>query len=100
VGRTEHKGRSRVATVVDREDQGSVSRVAPTQQRRRSAPETSLRTDPRTAPLERKASGPILDELFLLEVELHRRYQAYLAQTKPQPSAAKASIVAALRSKH
>lgn len=100
MGRTEHKGRSRVATV-EREEQGAGSEASRSKRgSQTSAPEALLGTDLRNAPLERKASGPVLDELLLIELELHRRYREHLARTKPQPSAEKASIVAALRSKH
>lgn len=49
--------------------------------------------------LERKASGAALQELYRMEVELHRRYRAHLARNAPQPSEAKDRILAGLRSK-
>jgi hypothetical protein len=54
------------------------------------------------APLAKKASGEVLDELFLLELELRRRYEAHLAKqrsAKPRPSAQKDRIVRSLRKK-
>lgn len=54
------------------------------------------------APLQKKASGEVLDELFLMELELRRRYNAHLAQQRtaqPRPSAQKDRIVRALRKK-
>lgn len=39
-----------------------------------------VRTEAReTAPLERKATGEVLDELVLMELEIRRRYKAHLA---------------------
>lgn len=52
--------------------------------------------------LERKAAGEVLDELLLVEMELHRRYRAHLAARRPAPvapSPAKDRIVRALRKK-
>ena len=44
------------------------------------------------APLARKASGEVLDELLLLEMELFRRYEAHLAsQVRASRPAAPAS---------
>jgi len=62
---------------------------------------TTVRED---APLERKASGPLLDELLRMELDIRRRYEAHLA-ARNAPSAAaetpatpeKARIVRALR---
>ena len=57
---------------------------------------------PGTLVLERKAEGEVLDELLLLEMELHRRYRAHLAAARPAPagaSPAKDRIVRALRKK-
>jgi len=49
--------------------------------------------------LQRKASGAVLDELLLMEMELHRRYRAHLSRPQPVPSPEKEKIVRALRSK-
>ncbi len=49
--------------------------------------------------LERKASGPVLDELLVMELEIRRRYQAHLARARPVASAEKDQIVRALRAK-
>jgi hypothetical protein len=52
------------------------------------------------APLARKASGEVLDELVLMELEILRRYKAHLAaqaQAKAAPSPEKARILRALR---
>lgn len=54
------------------------------------------------APLARKASGEVLDELLLFELEVRRRYKAHLARTQgpaPRASAAKDKVVRALRKK-
>ncbi|WP_373044404.1 hypothetical protein [Vulgatibacter sp.] len=59
---------------------------------------TQVRDD---APLERKASGEVLDELVLVEMELLRRYKAHLAAqqraSQPAPSPEKERILRALR---
>ena len=57
---------------------------------------TRVRAD---APLARKASGEVLDELVLMEMEILRRYKAHLAaQTAaPSPSPEQARILRALR---
>ncbi|AKU91779.1 hypothetical protein AKJ08_2166 [Vulgatibacter incomptus] len=49
--------------------------------------------------LEAKASGTMLDELHVMELEIRRRYQAHLARPQPQASAAKDSLIRALREK-
>ena len=63
---------------------------------------TQVRAD---APLARKASGEVLDELVLMELEILRRYKAHqaaqarAAKAAPAaaPSAEKARILRALR---
>lgn len=49
--------------------------------------------------LQRKASGAVLDELLLIEMELHRRYRAHMSRPQPVPSPEKDRIVRSLRSK-
>lgn len=103
MGRTEHKGGSRVATEERERESPESATIAP---RSRALPlerETLLRSNTsgtRGVRLERKASGPVLDELLLLEMELHRRYQAHLARARPMPSPEKDRILAGLRSKN
>lgn len=48
---------------------------------------TRVRAD---APLARKASGEVLDELVLMELELLRRYKAHLAARAAAPAPAAA----------
>lgn len=55
---------------------------------------------PRDARLETKATGEVLDELLVIEMELRRRYRAHLALQARAPSAGrKERIVRALRNK-
>jgi len=49
--------------------------------------------------LQRKASGAVLDELLLIEMELHRRYRAHMSRPQPVASPEKDRIVRSLRSK-
>jgi hypothetical protein len=53
------------------------------------------------APLARKASGEVLDELLLMELEIARRYKAHLAAqaraSRPAASPEKNRILRALR---
>lgn len=76
----------------------------------RKAPQRRLRTvetkeQHEDLVLERKASGEVLDELLVMEMELLRRYKAHLAAKAaaqatapaPAPAPAKSRIVEKLR---
>ncbi len=74
-----------------------VSRLEPEEERvLRALHGVGARAD---LPLQAKASGPALQTLRDMEVELFRRYRAHLDPPRPQASETKDRIVRALRRK-
>lgn|GEM_PF-1630052 len=101
---TQRKGSKQVAVEVHESTSDLGTRLAARSMELSSEEERVLRTvngvaGDRELRLQRKASGAVLDELLLIEMELRRRYQAHMSRPKPVPSAEKDQIVRALRTK-
>lgn len=101
---TQRKGSKQVAVEVRRSTSELGTKLAARSMELSSEEERVLRgmrgePGDRELRLQRKATGPVLDELLLIEMELHRRFRAHLAGPKPVASPEKERIVRALRSK-